>query len=300
MTLYQVYVFYGLFAKAKRAHQVAVGAGWRRVRSARQAQRYHGLYLHDLWLPQSLTPFSPFHLLPWRGKGRPSILSQTSACSLWCWGSDMISISSLAHKHSNQEWEGSYLSSKPPQRKRLAPHNRDYSQYCCVSSKSDLTGQCPGPSLCLDGPRMSRTSVPGLPSIRSGRGLQAHGSAVPGSDSARALEGTVNMFTHHVHQRSELRQPPAGSLYHMEKKGIQTQQPFQRQNWSRERIVLCLYMEETMWPQTTISAHVPFPSSCCPSPEHDRLCSLLHLGQGLSEAADTATPHSKQHSWRTA
>lgn len=134
MTLYQVYVFYGLFAKAKRAHQAAVGAGWCRARSARQAQRYHGLYLHDLWLPQSLTPFSPFHLLPWRGKGRPSIPSQTSAHSLWCWGSDMISISSLVHKHSNQEWEGSYLSSKPPQRKKDWPHTTGITANIAVSA----------------------------------------------------------------------------------------------------------------------------------------------------------------------
>lgn len=54
---------------------------------------------------------------------------------------------------------------------------------CCVSSKGDLTGYCPGPSLCLDVPRVSRTSVRGLPSIRCRRGLQAEGHGpgiVPG------------------------------------------------------------------------------------------------------------------------
>lgn len=68
---------------------------------------------------------------------------------------------------------------------------------------------------------------------------------VPEPDSERTLESTVNMLTYRVRQQSELRQPPAGPLCYLERKGIHAQQPLQRENW-RQRVMLCLYMEERM------------------------------------------------------
>lgn len=94
----------------------------------------------------------------------------------------------------------------------MTPYSRDPSHIAVPAAKGDLTGHCPGPSLCPASPGVSRTPEPGLPSIRCRRSLQAEGHGpgmVPRPDGGRALEGTVNVLTHAVHQRSELRQPPS-------------------------------------------------------------------------------------------
>lgn len=179
----------------------------------------------------------------------------------------------------------------------MTPYSRDPSHIAVPAAKGDLTGYCPGPSLCPASPGVSRTAEPGLPSIRCRRSLQAEGHGpgmVPRPDGGRALEGTVNVLTHAVHQRSELRQPPAHGECHMERKGIQAQQPLRRENW-KQRVSLPLRRGKDVTTDHCLCP-CPLPQQLLPLSWARQAVQPPPLCRGLSEAVDRARLGNKQHS----
>lgn len=179
----------------------------------------------------------------------------------------------------------------------MTPYSRDPSHIAVPAAKGDLTGHCPGPSLCPASPGVSRTPEPGLPSIRCKRSLQAEGHGpgmVPRTDGGRALEGTVNVLTHAVHQQSELRQPPAHGECHMERKGIQAQQPLRRENW-KQRVSLPLRGGKDVTTDHCLCP-CPLPQQLLPLSRARQAVQPPPLCRGLSEAVDRARLGNKQHS----